>query len=128
MRIILLKASSADSFVQLCTVLVLFAFVLCVTYFTTRFVGSIQNVQGKNRNFELIEVFRLSNSVCLQLVRTGKRYFVIAVSKEQANVIAELNEDEFIKIRDNNDDAGEKFSQLFMKAKDRLLNKGEDNE
>ncbi len=128
MRIILLKASSADSFVQLCTVLVLFAFVLCVTYFTTRFVGSIQNVQGKNRNFELIEVFRLSNSVCLQLVRTGKRYFVIAVSKEQANVIAELNEDEFIKIRDNNDNAGEKFSQLFMKAKDRLLNKGEDNE
>ena len=127
MKILLIRASSVDSFVQLVTVLVLFAFVLGATFLTTRFVGNIQKVQGRNRNFELIEVFRLSNSSHLQLIRIGKKYFVVAVGKEQANVVTEIAEEDIIQNYDNNG-GNEMFSQLLSKAKERLNNKGEDNE
>ena len=127
MKILLIGASSVDSFVQLVTVLVLFAFVLGATFLTTKFVGNFQKAQGINRNFELIEVFRLSNSSYLQLVRIGKKYFVIAVGKEQANVVTEIDEEDIIQNSDNNS-GKEMFSQILSKAKERIGNKGEDNE
>ena len=127
MKILLIGASSVDSFIQLVTVLVLFAFVLGATFLTTKFVGNFQKVQSKNRNFELIEVFRLSNSTYLQLVRIGNKYFVIAVGKEQANVVTEIDEEDIIRNTDNNS-GNEMFSQILSKAKERLSNKGEDNE
>lgn len=127
MKILLIGASSVDSFIQLVTVLVLFAFVLGATFLTTKFVGNFQTVQSKNRNFELIEVFKLSNSTYLQLVRIGNKYFVIAVGKEQANVVTEIDEEDIIQNTDNNS-GNEMFSHILSKAKERLSNKGEDNE
>ena len=42
----ILAATSLDSFVQLITVLIIFVFVLILTYFTTRWMAGIQNLYG----------------------------------------------------------------------------------
>lgn len=128
MKILLVKASSADSFIQLLTVLVLFAFVLGATYLTTRFVGNFQKIQSRNKNFEFIEAYRLSNYSNLQLIRMGKKYFAIAVSRDKVSVVTELKEEDIIQNGDCSKTGGEMFSNIFSQAKERLSNKGEDNE
>ena len=46
----ILAATSLDSFVQLITVLIIFVFVLILTYFTTRWMAGIQKGLSFNMN------------------------------------------------------------------------------
>ena len=49
----ILAATSLDSFVQLITVLIIFVFVLILTYFTTRWMAGIQNYLTELKEEEL---------------------------------------------------------------------------
>lgn len=51
----ILAATSLDSFVQLITVLIIFVFVLILTYFTTRWMAGIQKGRSFNKNLRIIE-------------------------------------------------------------------------
>ena len=92
--IILTVAGSLDSFVQFITILLLFLFVLVITYVVTRWVSGIQKVQMTGKNMELVETMRISNSKYLQIIRAGEKYLVIAVCKDTVTMLAELTADE----------------------------------
>ena len=92
--IILTAAGSLDSFVQFITILLLFLFVLVITYVVTRWVSGIQKVQMTGKNMELVETMRISNSKYLQIIRAGEKYLVIAVGKDTVTMLAELTADE----------------------------------
>lgn len=92
--IILTAAGSLDSFVQFITILLLFLFVLVITYVVTRWVSGIQKVQMTGKNMELVETMRISNSKYLQIIRAGEKYLVIAVCKDTVTMLAELTADE----------------------------------
>ena len=47
-------------------------------------------------NFRSIDVYRLSQNKYLQIIQAGKRYFLIAVSKDSVETIAELSEDDIV--------------------------------
>lgn len=85
-----------DSFAQFMTVLILFLFVLGITYLTTRFIAGYQKGQIKTGNMELIEVLRISNNKYLQIVKAGKKYLVMAVCKDTVTMLAQLEEEELI--------------------------------
>ena len=72
--IILTASGSLESFVQFITILLLFLFVLVITYVVTRWVSGIQKIQMTGKNMELVETMRISNSKYLQIVRTGFIY------------------------------------------------------
>lgn len=90
----IILTSSLDSFVQFITILLLFFFVLVITYVVTRWVSGIQKVQMTGKNMELAETMRISNSKYLQIIRVGKKYLVIAVCKDTVTMLAELSPDE----------------------------------
>lgn len=90
----IILTSSLDSFVQFITILLLFFFVLVITYVVTRWVSGIQKVQMTGKNMELVETMRISNSKYLQIIRVGKKYLVIAVCKDTVTMLAELSPDE----------------------------------
>lgn len=115
-----------NSIVQFLTALLVFVFVLVLTYFTVRWVGAFQKVQGGNRNFEVIETFKVTNNKYLQIVKVGSRYFLIGIGKDDIRYLAELNEEDLDKtpapsMQDN-------FQMLFNKAKDQFKKRSDGNE
>lgn len=91
---ILTASGSLESFVQFITILLLFLFVLVITYVVTRWVSGFQKIQMTGKNMELVETMRISNSKYLQIIRTGGKYLVIAVCKDTVTMLTELSEDE----------------------------------
>ena len=92
--IILTAAGSLESFVQFITILLLFLFVLVITYVVTRWVSGVQKIQMTGKNMELVETMRISNSKYLQIIRTGGKYLVVAVCKDTVTMLTELSADE----------------------------------
>ncbi len=88
--------SSLQNVLQLVGIIVVFLIILAAAYVASVLVGKTQNnaYHSKDRNIKLIEVFRINNNQFLQIVRIGKRYFALAISKEQIELITELAEEE----------------------------------
>ena len=126
MVVILNGYSSVNSLSQFLTVLLLFVFVLAITYFVTKYIANYQKLQGQNRNFEIIETFRVTNNKYLQLVRAADKYIVIAVGKDEITKIAELDEENIIKPLGSTPLQNEAFASLISKAKDKIKKGGND--
>ena len=120
----ILLAMKYEGAAQFATVLLIFLFVLAVTYFTTRFIGNYQKARNFNRNFETLEVFRVTNNKFLQLIRVGKRYFIISIGKDSVELISEINEED-IDLSANDDNTGDKFMELFENAKNKLTKRSD---
>lgn len=114
--IILTASGSLESFVQFITILLLFLFVLVITYVVTRWVCGIQKIQMTGKNMELVETMRISNSKYLQIVRTGEKYLVIAVCKDTVTMLSELSADE-ISLSSETEENSLSFREILDKIK-----------
>ena len=83
-----------EAVVQLLTVLVVFIFVLAITYFGTRWVGNLQKEKMIGSNVKVLETMRISNSKYIQIIKVGTKCFTIAVCKDNITYLTEVNEDE----------------------------------
>ncbi len=82
------------SFFRLIGVLLVFLFVLAITYATTKWIAHYQQGIAANRNIQVIETFRVSNNKFIQIIKAGEKYLVISVCKDTINVLTELAEEE----------------------------------
>lgn len=114
--IILTASGSLESFVQFITILLLFLFVLAITYVVTRWLSGIQKVQMTGKNMELVETMRISNSQYLQIIRTGGKYLVIAVCKDTVTMLTELSADE-VSLDSGNEGNSLSFREILDKMK-----------
>lgn len=87
-------SSSLNSFIQLLGAIVIFVFVLIITYFVTRWIGGYQKQQMSGRSFQVIDTVRIAGGKCVQVLKMGDVYLVIAVGKEEVTMLAKLTEDE----------------------------------
>jgi flagellar protein FliO/FliZ len=128
MTFLLTETSRLDSYLQLIGVSLLFLFILAITYFTTRFIGGIKLGQVKNSNFKVIETFKITQNKFLQLVQIGEKYIVLAISKDDIRMIAELTKDEIMQ-QDEITMKKQNFSEIFnlVVNKQKLKNKIDDN-
>ncbi len=88
--------SGWSSFFQLIGILLIFLFVLVITYLTTKWIAGYQQGMIKNRNVQVIETFRVTNNKFIQIIQVGKKYLVISVCKDTMNILTELTEEEII--------------------------------
>ena len=105
---------------HLLTLLIIFIFVLAVTYYVTRFVGNYQKNKLSGSNINILETMRIANNKYIQIVKIGSRVFAIAVAKDTVSYLCELDEDELIykesssgKMLINNDN----FKEILEKFK-----------
>lgn len=92
------STSSLKSIGQLICAVVLFLFVLFLAYLTARIAGGFQsNVINGHSNIKIIEVFRLSNSKLIEIVKIGDKYLALAVCKDTVTVLTELSAEELLK-------------------------------
>lgn len=108
--------STMDSYVQFITVLILFVFVLAVTYVTTRWIANYQKEKAAGGNLEIVEAMRVGNNKYIQIVRAGSKYLVIGVGKDEIHVLGELCEDELVILK-NKSSEGMDFSSILEKLK-----------
>ena len=113
-------SSRIEAFAQLITLLIIFIFVLAVTYYVTRFVGNYQKNKLSGSNINILETMRIANNKYIQIVKIGSRVFAIAVAKDTVSYLCELDEDELIykesssgKMLINNDN----FKEILEKFK-----------
>lgn len=117
MNVVLSVYHKGNSFVQLMTMLIVFAFVLVLTYFATRFVAKYQKGMADNkRNIQVIETFRLTTNKYIQIIRAGEKYLVVGIGKDTITMLTELSEEE-IQFAEETEYAGIKFQDVLEKAK-----------
>lgn len=80
---------------RLVVLVLVFVFVLFLAYIAARISGSFQsNVINKNSNIKVIEIFRISPNKTIEIVKIGEHYLALAVSKDNVELLAELDESE----------------------------------
>ncbi|MCR5832289.1 MAG: flagellar biosynthetic protein FliO [Lachnospiraceae bacterium] len=108
--------------------ILVFLLVLALTYLTTRFVGNYQKARSVNRNFDVIETYRITNGKYLQIVRIGEKYVVIGVGKDNITHICDLSADDIKPVlSEQSFQSVEAFRSILDKAKERI-GKGGKNE
>lgn len=122
----LVLLTGVNSIVQLFTVIVLFIIVLVMTYFTTRFIGSYQKGHMSGNNIQILDTMRLSQNKLIQIVRTGNKYFAIAVCKDTVTLLGEIDCNDIV-IDSQNRITDEKFENILNRfRKKEQENKQED--
>ena len=90
----ILLSSSLNSAVQLIGVILIFAFVLVITYFTAKWVGGYQKMSMFNKNLQVIESLKITPNKFLCLIKAGDVYLVIAVGKDEVTLLTQLTKEQ----------------------------------
>lgn len=106
--------STMDGYLQFITVLLLFLFVLAITYVATRWIAGYQKTRSTGCNIEVIETARIATNKYLQLVRAGSKYLLIAVGKDEIHMLAELSGEEILLTGQENNTVMD-FGSIFEK-------------
>ena len=93
---ILAVSGRTDSYIQFITVLILFLFVLLVTYLVTRWTAGYQKSRTANANMEILETIRLSGNKYVQIVRVGRKYLAVAICKDTVTMLTEIPEQDLV--------------------------------
>ena len=113
-----------ESIGQFFSVLAIFIIVVLIAYFTTRWIGGYQKGQMHNRNLQIIETLKVSNTQYIQIVKAGDVYLVIGISRDRIEKLAELDESQLAEISANQpvtmNKAGESFRDVLDKVKQRF--------
>lgn len=118
MNVLITSYSRLSSFAQLITLLIVFIFVLVLTFYATRWMAKIQKSQFKNSNIEVIETFRLSNTKYIQIVKLGEKYVAIAVGKDTMTFLTELDESQLDLTKAVEGTNTLEFQEILKKVKD----------
>lgn len=90
----MLLAGSLESFLQLVGVLIIFVFVLMITYLTTRWMGGYQKGRSSNKNLRIVETIGVGNNKMISIVEVGNKYLVVAIGKDEVHLLTELTQEE----------------------------------
>ena len=117
--------SGLESVIQLITVLLIFVFVLAITWLSTKYLAGVQKDRYKTGNMELIETLRISNNKYLQIVRVANKYFCMAVCKDTVTMLGEIQKEELV-FSENNVNATMDFQKILENIKLKQLGKKTD--
>ena len=127
MRFLMLSASM-ESFLQLIVTLLIFVFVLAITYLTTRWIGKYQKGQMNSRNLRMIETIPAGQNKHICLLKAGTEYLVVAIGKDEIHPLATLTEEQLTDLSFkeellHTEVSGESFQEIFGQLKDKMSKK-----
>lgn len=90
----ILLSGSGESFLRFISVLLIFVFVLAITYLTTRWMAGYTKARSNNKNLKVIETIGVGANKYVSIIEAGTKYLVISIGKEEVNILTELTRDE----------------------------------
>lgn len=128
----ILLSSALGSFIQLLGVLIIFLFVLAITYFTTKWIGNYQKTNFANKNLQIVESIRVGIKF-IAIVKAGEVYLVVAVGKDDVTLLTQLTEEQLSEVPDfsaaqnrfpmDGKAAQENFSEVLNRVKEHFPKK-----
>lgn len=113
---IILMSGTIGNILQLIGLIIVFIIILFATYYVSRWVGKSGLIQNSSSNIRVVETFRLSQTKYLQIIKVGeKRFFLIAVSKDDITYISELNEEDIAIVQDSMTENNFNFADILKK-------------
>lgn len=122
----ILLSSSLKSFVQLIGVLVIFLFVLLITYVVTKWLAGYQKGHMAGKNLLLVETMRIANNKFVQIIKAGEIYLVVAVGKDEVSLLAQLSAEQLLELSEEEQAQAfgvQDFQDILDKVKQRLPKK-----
>ncbi len=121
-------SASLESFLQLIVALLIFVFVLVITYLTTRWIGKYQQGHLHSKNLRIIETISAGQNKNICLLKAGTEYLVVAIGKDEMHLLATLSEDQLTDLSFMNEIpetaiTGESFQEIFGQLKDKMSKK-----
>jgi flagellar protein FliO/FliZ len=119
-------SSSWESFIQLLGALVIFAFVLVITYLASRWMGGMQKTRGSNKNLRIIETIGVGNNKFISIVEVGTVYLVVSVGKDEVNLLTKISKEELKDLSfedEDNMNLQDTFAGILKKVKDKVPKK-----
>lgn len=124
---ILLVSSSLDSFLKLISVLLVFVFVLAITYVVTRWMAGYQKVRMKSKNLQIIETIPAGNNKMICLIKAGTEYLVVSIGKDEIHPLMTLKEDQLTDVsfllEGDASNNGESFQEILGQLKEKMSTK-----
>lgn len=112
----LLSVTRTESYLQFLTVLILFVFVLAITYLVTRWIARYQKGRIHEGNLAVVDTCRIAPGKYIQIIRAGEKYLVIAVGKDEVHMLSELSPDE-LDLREDAKEQAVDFAGVFAKVR-----------
>lgn len=126
MEAVLLISSSLDSFLELIGVLLIFVFVLVITYLCSKWMAGYQKMHMKSKNLQIIESIPAGNNKAICLVKAGTEYLVVGIGKDEIQYLATLSEEQLTDFSFREEKATgkeETFQEIFGQFKDKMSKK-----
>jgi flagellar protein FliO/FliZ len=120
------QTSSFESFMQLIGVLLIFIFVLVITYLATRWIASYQRGHSFNKNLQVIETLKITANKYIQIVEAGDEYLVIAIGKDEVRLLTKLTREQLKEMPSEQMPSGissESFKEILEKWKKHIPKK-----
>ena len=86
-------AATAGGVGQLITVLLIFIFVLALTFFVTKWIANYQKEKAPGENIVILESKRVAPGKLIEVVKIGDRVIAIGIGKDEISYLGDLNED-----------------------------------
>lgn len=126
MEALLLTSPSMDSFLELIGVLLIFVFVLVITYLCSKWMAGYQKIHMKSKNLQVIESIPAGSNKAICLVKAGTEYLVVGIGKDEIQYLATLSEEQLTDFsfkEEKTTGKEESFQEIFGQFKDRLSKK-----
>ena len=123
-------SAPVESFLKLMVTLLIFVFVLVITYLTTKWVGGYQKVRMKSRNLQMIETIPAGANKMISLVKAGNVYLVVAIGKDEIHHLATLTEEQLTDFSFQSDETSsninaESFQDILGQLKSKMTQTSE---
>ena len=119
------RTSGVQSFFQLIGVLLIFVFVLAITYYVTKWIAGYQKQHNFQKNMRVVETMKLTTNKYIQIIEVGETYLVIGIGKDEVTMLAQLTREQLndVSLEDTvkYQNTGESFSNIMKQFKEHLL-------
>lgn len=75
---------------QLFFLILIFVFILFLTYYSTKWVSTLRFKTRNSKNIKIIESTSVGVQNTIQLIQVGEQFFLIGVTKESITFLSEL--------------------------------------
>lgn len=122
-----MQTSSFESVAQLIGILLIFIFVLGITYLTTRWIAGYQKEHSFNRNLKVVETLKITTNKYIQLIEAGDEYLVIAIGKDEVRLLTKLAKEQLENLPSEevfpNKHAADSFKDILDRWKEHMSKK-----
>ena len=126
MKAALLASPSLESFLELIGVLLIFVFILVITYLCSKWMAGYQKIHMKSKNLQVLETIPAGNNKVICLVKAGTEYLVVGIGKDEISHLATLSEEQLTDFSFREEKATgkeESFQEIFGQFKEKMTKK-----